>query len=595
MNRLLIIVFSCVFLSLSCSSLYPHRTVFKNGDPSGAVTDLDTIIRNNLKQQQILGAAIALVHEGRVVFSRCYGYADSERKAPVTDETFFMAGSMTKSFTALAILQLIEQGRIDPNADIRNYIPEFSIRSLCDVEASITINHLLTHTSGLMIDYYGRFTDEQKYSSADLLSQLRNEYLCFKPGSAYKYSNIGYRLLGMIVEQVTGQRFQVYVEKEIFKPIGMNSSTFDYTDDMALHLSKGHNGNEEISRHDNEDKPASGLFTTLKDMTAFLKFLTSKAIQSNGRMNRDNIIGSIIKNANPAIDTFYENKSRYSSGWYLNFYQYKGIKTVLSNSGSINGFSTSMTCCPEERLGIIILTNSSIGWKANLDITARGLRGVFDAFRINETEGPQDEDQQVTGSTPELETLCGRYVGFGPIVDVLQKNDKLYAKFRGPAALLIPEGDGVFKPVIRILFVDIDVARFTEYESIRFRFDNNRHGDKFLFMEARIGESTFSMVLHHSQKSNIPETISRHYGTWVLDNADAYPNILKLYLPSNKLVFSEKDGWPMVRIETWMGDGMLFLVPLSENLVRIAGSGEIISFDNHDTLNFIGLSFKKVQ
>ena len=590
MKRLLITVLSFFFLFQNCSSLQPHQPVFKTGDLSGAVNRLDAIIRNNLKQQQIPGAAVALVHEGQVIFSECYGYADIKKKVAVTEDTYFMTGSMTKSFTALAVLGLIEQGKIDPNADIKNYIPDFSIRSLQDLEAPITVNHLLTHTSGLMIDYYARFNGEKKYSNADLFSKLQNEYLCFKPGSAYKYSNIGYRLLGLVVEQVTGERFESYIEKEVFKPLGMNKSTFDYTDDMALHLSKGHNGDTEISRHDNEDKSAAGLFSTLKDLSVFLKFLTSRDIQSSGG---GKIIDSIIKNVNPAIDTFYDSKNIYSSGWSLNFYQFNRIDTVLSNSGSINGFSTAMTYIPEERLGIIILTNSSLGWKANMDIIARGLCDITGVAGSPGTRKPPAENKEDIKLTAEYGSLCGRYVGFGLIVDILQEENGLLAKFKGPAALLIPEGDGVFKPVIRILFIDIDVARFTEYERIRFRFGSNQRGEKFLFMEARIGESTFSIPLHHSQKSNIPEIYGRYYGTWVLDDIDTYPNILKVYLPSNRLVFFEKDGWPMIKINTWMGDGLLLLVPLSENLARIAGSGEVISLNNFDTLNFIGLCFKK--
>jgi CubicO group peptidase (beta-lactamase class C family) len=594
MKRLLIILLSFAFFPLNCSSLHPDRPVFKMGDFPGAVAVLDTIVRNNLKQQRIPGAAVALVHEGRVVFSRCYGYADTGKKVPITEDTYFMVGSLTKSFTALAVLKLIEQGKVDLHADIRKYVPDFSIKNLYDGEVPITVNHLLTHTSGLMIDYYAHLTGEKKYSNADLLSQLRNEYLCFKPGSASKYSNIGYRLLGMMIEQVTGERFESYLGKEVFEPLGLNKSSFGYTEDMALHMSKGHNGDTEITRVDNEDKSASGLFSTLKDMTVFLKFLSSEAIPSPGGMNHDNIIDSIIKNANPAIDTFYDSKNIYSSGWYLNSYQFQGVHTVLSGSGNINGFSTAMTYLPEERLGIVILTNSSLGWKANMDIIARGLRGMIDATRGPGTRRPDGENQKDIKSTAEYESLCGRYVGFGPIVDIFQKKNKLYAKFKGPAALLIPEGDGVFKPVLRILFWDMDVARFTEYESIRFRFGKNRRGDKFVYMEARLGESTFSIPLHYYPKGNTPKTYSRYYGTWVLDENETYPDILKLYLPSNRLTFFEKDGWPMIKINTWMGEGLLLLVPLSENLVRIAGSGEIASI-NEDTVNYIGLSFKKVR
>jgi len=595
MNRLFIILLSLILLSLSCSSLRPSRPVVEKGDLPGAVTVLDTIIRNNLRQQRIPGAAVALVHEGRVIFSRCYGYGDTRGKVAITEDTYFMLGSLTKSFTALAVLKLIEQGKIDPNIDIKNYVPGFSIKSLYDGETLITVNHLLAHTSGLMIDYYVHLTGEKKYSNADFLSQLRKEYLCFKPGSACKYSNIGYRLLGMIIEQVTGERFESYLEKEVFKPLGLNHSSFDYTVDMALHMSKGHIGNTETSRVDNEDKAASGLFSTLKDLTAFLKFLSSRASQLPGGINNDRIIDLIIKNIDPAIDTFYDSKNIYSSGWYLDSYQFNGIHTVLSSSGNINGFSTAMTYLPEERLGIIILTNSSLGWKANMDIIARGLRGLIDATRGPGTRRTDGETQKNIESTAEYESLCGRYVGFGPIVDIFQKKNRLYAKFKGPAALLIPEGDGVFRPVLRILsLLDMDVARFTDYESIRFRFSNNRRGDKLLYMEARLGESTFSLPLHHIQKSNIPKAYGSYYGTWVLDENEAYPSILKLYLPSNRLTFFEKDGWPTIKINTWLGEGLLLLIPLSENLARVAGSGEIVSL-NDDTVSYIGLSFKKAR
>jgi CubicO group peptidase (beta-lactamase class C family) len=594
MNRWFIILLSLILLSLSCSSLHPDRRAFEKGDLPGALTVLDTLIRDNLKRHRIPGAAVAVVHQGQVIFSRSYGYGDTGKKVAITEDTYFMVGSLTKSFTALAVLKLIEQGKINPDANIKNYIPGFSVKNLDGGEAPITVNHLLAHTSGLTIDYYVHSTGGKRYSSADFLSQLQKEYLCFKPGSACKYSNIGYRLLGMIVEQVTGERFESYLEKEVFKPLGLNHASFNYTTDMAFHMSKGHDGDTETSRVDNEDKAASGLFSTLKDLTAFLQFLSSKATPVPGGIDNRRVIDSIVKNADPAIDTFYDSKNIYSSGWYLNSYQFNGIHSVLSSSGNINGFSTAMTYLPEERLGIVLLTNSSLGWKANMEIIARGLRGLIDATRGPATPRADGEIPKPIESTAGYESWCGRYVGFGPIVDIFQKKNRLHAKFKGPAALLISEGDGVFKPVLRILFWDMDVARFTDYESIRFRFSNNRRGDKFLYMEARLGESTFSLPLHHIQKSSIPKAYESYYGTWVLDENEAYPNVLKLYLPSNRLTFFEKDGWPTIKINTWLGEGLLLLIPLSENLARVAGSGEIVSLSG-DTVSYIGLSFKKVQ
>jgi len=124
-------------------------------------------------------------------------------------------------------------------------------------------------------------------------------------------------------------------------------------------------------------------------------------------------------------------------GGILNFYQFQGIHTVLSNSGSINGFSTAMTYIPEERLGIIILTNSSLGWKANMDIIARGSVELLMFSGAPQPRGLMLKIKKISNQLWNMSLCGGRYVGFGPIVDIFMKETKLYAKFKGPAALLI--------------------------------------------------------------------------------------------------------------------------------------------------------------
>ena len=178
MKRLFLIASPLIFfclISLNCSSLRPDQPLIKKGDFPSAIVALDSIIRNNLEQQRIPGAAVAVVHDGRIIFSQCYGYADTQKKVPITEDTYFMVGSLTKSFTALAVQKLIQQGKVDLNADIRKYIPDFSIRNLDGGETPITVNQLLAHTSGLMIDYYGHLTGDKKQSN-------RASYPAHNPG-----------------------------------------------------------------------------------------------------------------------------------------------------------------------------------------------------------------------------------------------------------------------------------------------------------------------------------------------------------------------------------------------------------------------------
>ncbi|OHD68967.1 MAG: hypothetical protein A2W19_07015 [Spirochaetes bacterium RBG_16_49_21] len=584
----------CVIAFAECRFAPPRRQAIAAGDFTAAAHYLDSLIRTLMKEHRIPGIAVAVVHGGRVLFSRCYGSAHAEKNIPLTDETAFMAGSLTKSFTALAVTRLIGQGKVAAGADIRTYIPEFSIRSYGAPAKPITVRHLLTHTSGLMIDYYPRFTGEKQYGDRELLSLLKNEYLCSPPGTAVKYSNIGYKLLGMMVERVTGEPFERHMMRVVLAPVGMKGSYYGSAggkgNEAAGH--DGDRGNKVMPLLDIGDSASSGLFTTLKDLAAFLRFLSVERKRTGLPISGPEAVASVLRNADRSIDTFYDNTNVYSTGWYLDFYRFRGTGNVMSNSGNVNGFSSELAYMPEAKLGMAVLSNSSVGWKADIEITARGLRAFLDAAHGPMTGGEDGDEKKEPARVPPPADLTGRYAAFGIMVDVFSKKDSLYARFKGPAAQLVPQGKGVYAGKVCILFVCFDVSRFTEFDAVRFRFYANRAGKAFLSMEASYGESFFSFPLHRVNKPSAPEAFRRYYGIWELPEDTGYPGVLKLYLPSNRFRVFEKEGWPIMETETWMGKGLLVLEPLSDGLARIAGSGEIISFTDNE-LRFIGLRFRR--
>ncbi len=588
------LLFSLIIITsvTGCKSTPQLKESVSRGNVTSAEEYLDALIRAQMREHRIPGMAVAVVHEGKILFSRFYGKAHDKKDTPLIQGAAFMAGSLSKSFTAMAVSNLIHDGKIDPDADIKTYLPGFSIKSWEKQERPITVRHLLTHTSGLPIDYYARFTGERNFSAEALLSRLGEEYLCFQPGTAVKYSNIGYKLVGMIVERVAGKSFENYMRETVFSPAGMNGSAYNKADVGVT--ATGHDGNRRnkvIPMIDIRDNPSSGLFTTIRDLTSFLSYLSGEGDASGISIPGPEAVNSVIKNADFSIDTFYDSMNIYTTGWYLGFYDFPGVRHVLSNSGNVNGFSSELTYIPEAKLGMAVLSNSSLGWKADIVIADRGLRAYLKALGISSDTRENTYERKLSLSPPPAD-VTGRYAAFGFNVNIYRKRGKLRAKFTGPATRLNLIENGLYGGKVCILFACIDVAKFTEYDDIRFRFYTNREGETFLSVEPSYGKTYFYFPLHRVKKPDIPDGFNKNYGVWKLTAQTDYPDILKLYLRSDTFTVYEKNGWPLMETKTWMGKGTLVLFPLTADLARIAGSGEIISFKNNQ-LDFIGLTYKK--
>ncbi len=177
-----------------------------------------------LAREDEFSGAVLVAKDGRVLFSRAYGLADRERRIPNTVRTRFRIGSMTKMFTAVAILQLVEAGKVKLTAPLGTYLPDYPNR---EVATEVTIDQLLTHTSGLgelpWPDFYAHRNELR--TLADYVSRYAQRVrLEFQPGSRWVYSNYGFLLLGLVIEKVTGQSYYKYVEQQVYAPAGMTRS-----------------------------------------------------------------------------------------------------------------------------------------------------------------------------------------------------------------------------------------------------------------------------------------------------------------------------------------------------------------------------------
>jgi CubicO group peptidase (beta-lactamase class C family) len=244
---------------------------------------LDALIPSQLRNRNIAGAVVSVVKDGQVLFQKGYGYADLEGKKPVLpDKTLFRPGSISKLFTATAVMQLVEQGKLDLDRDVNDYL-DFPIPKT--YPEPVTLRQLLTHTGGFeetLKNLFVAHESDLKPLRAYLVNEMPGRI--FPPGKIPSYSNYGFTLAGYIVERVSGEKFERYVDNHILKPLGMNNSTFDQPlpAKFAPQMSKGYLNASKKPRDFElvQAAPAGALTTTSADMTRFmLAFLQDGSVE----------------------------------------------------------------------------------------------------------------------------------------------------------------------------------------------------------------------------------------------------------------------------------------------------------------------------
>ena len=296
------------------------------------------------------GIAVMVIKDGKVKFKKGYGVADLSTGAPITADTPFYIASLGKQFTAVAIMMLAERGRLSYDDKLTKYFPEFE-----SFASTITLRHLLTHTSGL-IDHLDVVKDNVTgWTNSDVVKLLlRENRLLFQPGEKVGYSNSGYVLLSMIVEKVTGENFAKFVEQNIFRQLEM-SHTFIADPNSPKSLKRAHGYAENGGRWDVTDYDAfttggGGVYSSLEDLYKWdQSFYTERLIKSE-----------TLKQASTPARLNNGRPTPYGFGWMAEFAAKGKLANVwyVASFGDFKGFKGLMKRIPERRFTVIVLTNN---------------------------------------------------------------------------------------------------------------------------------------------------------------------------------------------------------------------------------------------
>ena len=234
---------------------------------------LDPFVQREMADKELPGIAILLVDDQNIVWQKGYGYSDPQAKTLITDDTIFRVGSVSKLFTDIAVMQLVEQGKLDLDAPVTNYLPEFKPRN--SFKKPITLRQLMSHRAGLVRETpVGSYFDSSDATLSETVKSLNQTALIYEPETRQKYSNAGIATVGYVLEKTQNQQFADYLKSELLDPLGMKNSSFKPTPEITKNLAKAEmwtvfGKKFEAPTFELGIAPAGSMYTTTGDLATF--------------------------------------------------------------------------------------------------------------------------------------------------------------------------------------------------------------------------------------------------------------------------------------------------------------------------------------
>lgn len=402
---------------------------------------VDELMTAAMKSDHFNGS-ILITRNGKVIVSKGYGMSNIENDIPNTSQTKFRIGSLTKQFTAMAIMMLQERGKLNVEHSVCNYLTNCP-----EAWKPVTIHHLLTHSSGIP-DYVNVWGYEKVLASpspaTDILEIVKKAPVEFKPGKRFSYSSLGYILLGSVIEKSSGMPYEAFLRENIFKPLKMENTGYDNNKAILKHRAAGYS----LQRNTLINAPymdmslpfaAGGLYSTVEDLQLWDEALYTEKL--------------VGKKSLDAIFTAYAAEHGY--GWQVTKHL---NRKFIGHGGWINGFASSIARYPEDKLCVIVLSNLD---SVPVNTMARSLAAI--ALGLKQT-APQRK--AITLNPQIYDRYLGEYrLAPNFFVAVTREGDKLMGQATGqPKVELLPESDIEFfvkEYDAQIMFVYGDTGQIT--------------------------------------------------------------------------------------------------------------------------------------
>lgn len=447
----LILFFFIIFGFISVTNCSAVGVKLDNADIYSIKAFLSRKVKNVIEERNLPSVTIALVDDQEQFWKQSFGYANIKHHKKAEAKTIYRAASISKVITGVGIMKLYNDGLIDIEAPLTDYLPDFSIKSRYENSSPITIKSLMTHRSGLPRDANIPPYVLDPVTIKDVVDSLKTTYQSYPVNYRAKYSNAGLTVLGRVIEVVTGQSFNEYMKENILNPIGMTESTFHYDDSMEERVATGYHINSimptkktflnylnnpasnnmkqrlpianPIGERDLNVVPAGNLFTTIDDLTAFMRFVFNEGEVGDNQIIEAEVLKKMY------VDTVSTRRDPTPTGlvWWITTLGLDDPPLMVHHSGEGAGFNTLMVCMPEEKLGVLLLCNSDGFIWDRYQIAKDSLRLLYQ--RKHGIYLEEKEDKYINLDTEVLDKYCGRYSVFGTAPEVFRKDDTLFMNY----------------------------------------------------------------------------------------------------------------------------------------------------------------------
>ncbi|HVE61873.1 MAG TPA: serine hydrolase domain-containing protein [Chitinophagaceae bacterium] len=325
---------------------------------------LDSLVPLILKEYKVPGVSLAVIRDGKVLWTKGYGMADKEKNIPVSSLTRFNIGSVSKTFTAFAVLMLSERGMINIDSPIHKYLKRWQLPFSKFDNKKVTIRRVLSHTAGLSVAGYHGI-----YKPGDILPTLVQSlsgyegsdgalYVMQEPGTLLRYSSGGYTLLQMMIEDVTGKPFSQFMQKEIFDPLGMSNTSYDWSIIKSKVATPYDEKGNAWPQYQYVEQGSGGVYTTAADLATFVSLLVTKKQPEKNLLKAETIRQMIT--AAEATNGFY--------GLGVKMFPVSKNELLVSHDGANEGWRANYLLHPQKGDGVILLANSDMGGRTGAPI-----------------------------------------------------------------------------------------------------------------------------------------------------------------------------------------------------------------------------------
>lgn len=441
---------SCLLGSIGCHAQPAPVPVIHKDDYSAIIRYLQKHIPQEMARYDVPGLSIALLNGQELIWARGFGYADKARGVPVSANTVFRAGAISKLLTATAVLQLSEQHKLQLDAPLQDTLKEFYVRSRFHndqhaADQAITLRRLLSHQAGLPSDYLRDLNTP--YALSQMPMRVSGVWLSMPPGTQVAYSNLGYTLLGAAIERTTQEDFETVLQRNLLQPLDMGQSSFAGNRERSVFRAQGYQDGSPSIDAEVRDFPANGLWASPKDLSRYVQMLFAQGTYKQRQvLSRASVEAMFTQqNAGNVLDF----DCRIGLAWFLTPCGEEpvspGVRT-FQHSGNGKDFSAQVTLLPDSQLAVVIMTNADSGEELVPALSTLALRMMLQA---SSGELPSCSDCRATPlhqrSTPvahDRKRLAGFYATAWGIFRIKEQGERLVGELSGSRFELLRDEHG---------------------------------------------------------------------------------------------------------------------------------------------------------